>query len=271
VTAGTDLALRRARYELRTVAADYPSIYLPFARRAHAAGPGKVLGPDTELVIEGFTRSGTTFAVVAFQMAQARLVRVARHLHASAHVIAAVRRGLPTVVCVRRPEPTVLSQVIREPHVTLAQSLRSFARFYESIHPYRSHLVIATFEQLISDFGACIAALNARFGTDFGLFEHTEDNVKRCFELIEHRSRGGRLRKVLGDFQSGLVSIRDVFDAIVEEGSHDLAGLDERWVARPSAQRDLLKAELKEAYESAALAKPRARAERAYRQFVRGS
>jgi hypothetical protein len=230
-----------------------------------------VLGRDTELLIEGFTRSGTTFAVVAFQLAQARPVRVARHLHAAAHVIAAARRKLPTLVCVRPPEPTVLSQAIREPHLTLSQSLRSFARFYESILPYRSHLVVATFEQLISDFGACIAALNARFATDFRLFEHTEDNVERCFELIEHRSRGGQLRKVLGDFQSGLVSIEDVFEAVMEEGSHDLVELDERWVARPSAQRDLLKAELKAEYESNTLARHRARAERAYSQLIRDS
>jgi hypothetical protein len=268
VTARINVALGRVRYELRTVAADYPSIYLPFARRTHAAGPGKVLGPDTELVIEGFTRSGTTFAVVAFQLAQARPVRVARHLHASAHVIAAARLGVPTLLCVRPPQPTVLSQVIREPHVSVGQSLRSFARFYERILPYRSHFVIATFEQLTSDFGAAIAAINARFQTDFALFEHTEDNVKRCFELIEHRSRGGHLRKLLGDFQSGLVSIRDAFEAVMEEGSHDLVELDERWVARPSQQRDLLKSELKEQYGSAALTKQRARAERAYSQLV---
>jgi hypothetical protein len=267
MTGGINVALSRVRYELRTAAARYPSIYLRFARRTHAAGPGKVLGPETELVIEGFTRSGTTFAVVAFQLAQARPVRVARHLHAPAHVIAAARRDVPALVCVRAPEPTVLSQVIRDPHVTLSQALRSFASFYETMQPYRSRFVIATFEHLTSDFGAVIAAVNARFATDFDLFEHSEDNVRRCFELIEHRSRGGRLRKVLGDFQSGLVSIEDVVAAL-GEGGQELAGLDERWVARPSAERDLLKAELKEAYASKALAKHRARAERAYSQLV---
>jgi hypothetical protein len=268
VTASINVALGRVRYELRTVAADYPSIYLPYARRAHAAGPGKVLGRDTELLIEGFTRSGTTFAVVAFQLAQARPVRVARHLHVPAHVIAAARLGVPTLVCVRPPEPTVLSQMVREPHISVGQSLRSFARFYERILPHRSHFVITTFEQLTSDFGAAIAAVNARFATDFSLFEHTQHNVKPCFELIEHRSRGGRLRKVLGDFQSGLVSIGEVFEAVVEEGSHKWAGLDERWVARPSKHRDLLKARLKGEYESVALERRRARAERVYSQLV---
>src|SRR5919109_1963117 len=220
--AGIDLALRRTQYELRTLASHYPSIYLRFARRAHAAGPGKVLGPETELVIEGFTRSASTFAVVAFQLAQAQPVRVARHLHAPAHVIAAARQGVPILVCVRAPQPTVLSQVIREPHVSLGQSLRSLARFYERIRPYRSRLVIATFEQVTTDFGEVINAINARFGTGFSLFEHTQDNVRRCFELIEHRSRGGVLREILGDFQSGLVGIRDVFDALEEEATHEL-------------------------------------------------
>ena len=131
--------------------------------------------------------------------------------------------------------------------------------------------MIATFEQVTTDFGEVINAINARFGTGFSLFEHTQDNVRRCFELIEHRSRGGVLREILGDFQSGLVGIRDVFDALEAEATHELTPLEERLVARPSRQRDFLKTELEQAYWSAPLQRHRARAERAYSQFVHGS
>jgi hypothetical protein len=45
----------------------------------------------TQLVIEGFPRSGNTFAVVAFEQAQRQSVRIAHHLHAPAQVMLAAR------------------------------------------------------------------------------------------------------------------------------------------------------------------------------------
>ena len=67
------LVVRRAVFEAKTVVAKYPGVALPIARRRH----GIPVGDDTELVIEAFPRSGMTFAVVAFEMAQTRRVRVA--------------------------------------------------------------------------------------------------------------------------------------------------------------------------------------------------
>ena len=54
--------------------AKYPSLALPIARRRH----GVPVGPSTEVVIEGFPRSGTSFAVAAFRIAQRRPVEIAR-------------------------------------------------------------------------------------------------------------------------------------------------------------------------------------------------
>lgn len=261
-------AFRRAQYELRTIAAEHPSVYLRFVRRAHAAGPGKVLGRDTQLVIEGYTRSASTFAVMAFQLAQPRPVRVARHLHAPAHLIAAARAGVPTLVCVRPPKPTVLSQVIREPDVGMKQSLRSFARFYERSYPFRARFVVATFEEVTRDFGSVTANVNAKFGTAFRVFEHSDENVRQCFELIELRSRGGELQRLLGDFQSGLVDANRLFEALDNGAGDQAPRLNERWVARPSTQRDSLKTQLEKKYADPALSKHRSRAERAYARFV---
>ena len=60
----------------------------------------------TQIVIEGFPRSGNTFAVVAFQQAQRESVRVARHLHMREQVIRAAKWGIPTLLlargCLRR-------------------------------------------------------------------------------------------------------------------------------------------------------------------------
>ena len=87
----------------------------------------------TELVIDGFTRSASTFAVVAFQLAQPRPVRVGHHLHAPGQIIRAVRLGVPVLLTVRPPEDTVLSLVVREPYVTIPQGLHAYARFHERL------------------------------------------------------------------------------------------------------------------------------------------
>lgn len=263
------LRIRRAQYGARTVLSDYPSVYLRFARRAHPAGPGKVLASDTEIMIDGFTRSASTFAVVAFQLAQPAPVRVARHLHAAAHLIAAARLEVPCLVCVRPPESTVLSAVIRETHVSITQALWSYARFYEKIRPYASCFVIARFEDITTDFGAVIERVNSRFGKSFGVFEHTEANVQRCFDLIEHRSRRPAWVKVLADYQSGLVTTEELYATIdANKRGAPAPALHEQFVARPSESRNAMKAALRDRYHDPATTRLRERAQRAYERFV---
>ena len=87
--------LRAIRWSIRSRLAEHPRPYLPIAR---AKVPDAVLCDDTELLIEGFTRSAVTFATIAFQLAQRRPVRAAHTLHSVGHVRMAVRRAVPSLV-----------------------------------------------------------------------------------------------------------------------------------------------------------------------------
>jgi hypothetical protein len=214
----------------------HPSVYLPFARRKY--GHETVLSRDTEIVIEGFQRSGNTFAVMAFQLAQDRPTKTAHHLHAAAHVVAAAERGVPIVLLIRDPEATVVSHMLREPCITPRQALSNWIRFYERAQPYRDRMVIGEFGAVTSDFGPVVDEVNRRYGTTFRRFEHTEDNVARCFELIDERNR-------------------QRYGAIIE--SH---------VARPSTRRDELKRALVSGLAAPSLSDLRKRALAAYRSFV---
>src|SRR5436309_8002883 len=116
-------SLRRAIYSCRSVGSCYPRLYLPFARWKYREIADRIVEADTQLVIEGFQRSGNTFAVVAFEVAQPQPVKLAHHLHAAAQIVAAVRMGVPTLVLIRDPDESVLSHMVREPGITAKQSL----------------------------------------------------------------------------------------------------------------------------------------------------
>jgi hypothetical protein len=231
------LLAKRAWFEIKTVVAAHPSLALPVARRRH----GIVVDRDSELVIEAFPRSGMTFAVVAFEMSQPRPVRVACHVHAPAQVIAAARMGVPALVLIRDPAATILSFVIRHPHVTMSQALRAYSRFHAPLLAYRDSFEIAAFEDVISDFGLVIRRVNDRFSTGFGEFVHTPQNVERCFAAIsnDYRARTGS-------------------DAELE-----------RTIARPSEERRRIKESLREPYLAPTLADSRERAEALYAALIR--
>lgn len=225
-----------------------------------------VIGADTELVIDGYTRCASTFAVYAFQLAQPRPVRIAHHLHAPAQLIAAAKAGIPALALIREPQGAILSQLIREPQVALPDALVAYARFYERLMQYRARLVVADFDEVTLDFGKVVRRLNARFGTTFAIFEATEANVSECMELI--RERPTESPTVLG-FESGMVTLAEV-RASLEKRSAAAAECgrgESRNVWVPSADRDRSKAALRQEWLRTDLHRARARVWQAYKDF----
>jgi len=235
-------SLLRYRHAVRSLIDRYPSIYLPICR-VRPKTRQVTVSKDTEIVIEGFPRSANTFAVAAFTFAQGRPVKIARHLHAPAQVIVAVRRGIPCIVLIRNPRDAVLSLLVRAPHISAEQALKDYIRFYRSVAPYRDKFVVGRFEEVTTDFGEVIRRVNARFGTNFRPFEHTDENLQKVFQIV------GEMDKQ----DTGLSEVK------------------EETVARPSAHRERLKS-----MAEAKLETPKARrllleAEEVYRTFIEGS
>jgi hypothetical protein len=231
-------ALCRARYAGRVWVSGVPALYLPFARLKYGRVPNRLVQSDTELVIEGFQRSGNTFAVFAFELAQERPITSAHHLHASAQVTRAVKLGVPVLLLTRDPKDTTVSHVIREPCVRMREALRAWVRFYERALPVKDHVLVADFSRVSTDFGAVIRDFNVKFGTGYKEFEHTEENVARCFALIEERNRQRYGQLVEGK------------------------------VARPSEERRGQKAELMRRFDDPSLSSLRGRAYEIYRALV---
>src|SRR5215212_10123770 len=151
----------------------------------------RAVTPDKQVVIEGFPRSGNSFARRAFIMAQDEtfdVTRIAHHLHVPAQVIRAAQWQIPTLVLIRRPRDAVLSLVIRDP-ISVDQALRYYISFYETSEKYRDAYVLGRFEEVTEDFGQVMRRMNEKFGTTFSLFSHDEENVSKLFAGMETQAR----------------------------------------------------------------------------------
>jgi hypothetical protein len=233
---GVRRLLQRTDYEVKSLVAPHPRIALPVAR---LRGHGCAISDATVLLIEGFPRSANSFAVVAFKMANGPDAPVAHHTHASAHVMGAVRAGIPALVMVREPAESILEMLIARPSCSVRQAIRGWVRFYQSLLPFQRGFVVGEFSAVTEDFGAVIRRVNRRFGTAFREFRHTDANVAACFDDLDRywRARVG----------SGPAL--------------------ERLVGRPSPVRDRMKEGLRPLLEDERLAAPRARAQDLFRLY----
>jgi hypothetical protein len=233
--------LERPLYFLKTTAAKSARLAVPLA---WLQGKRELVNDRTDILIESFPRSASSFAIAAFRLAQEpREPRVACQTHAPGHVIAAVRRNIPALVLIREPMGAVVSNLFRHPERGVNGLLRGYLRFHEPLLPYRTGFVVAAFEEVIEGgFGSVIRRVNTRFGTDFAEFETTEENIERCLRWIDDEWRTHRSQD------------EDVL---------------ERTIPRPSELREGLKEDLREHYRATASLRLRRRAENVYDQLAR--
>jgi hypothetical protein len=171
-------------------AGGHPTVYFSLYRLLRQ-DLSRIVTPDTQLVIEGFPRSGNSFARRAFVMAQNESfdkTRLAHHMHVPAQVVRAAQWQIPTLVLIRRPRDAVLSFAVWDP-ISVDQALKYYVSFYETCEKYRDAFVLGRFEEVTEDFGQVIKRINDKFGTTFSLFRHEQDNVGKLFADMETYAR----------------------------------------------------------------------------------
>jgi hypothetical protein len=229
-------------YRVRYFVNAYPLLYMPMARFRHRYSEDRVVSTETDLVIEAFGRTGTTFANFAFLSAQRRRVRTVHHTHAAAQVITAARIGIPTLVIVRKPEEIALSHMVRH-QIPARPALVAWIRFHRRLLRFREYIIFCRFEEMTRNFTPAIQRLNEKFGTNFEVWQHTKKNEAEVFEQIKSRNRG--------------------------RFPQDQDEQRRRALALPTAEREALKRQLRLELEAESLATLRARANALYLELVK--
>lgn len=157
-------------WTLRTWIGRDPALFNAFFR-AFNEDTSRLVEADTEIVIEGFPRSGNSFSVNAFCWAQGRQVKIAWGVHSPSQVIRGVRGGKPVCVLIRRPEEAINALLRKVPHFVSRDLLCAYRLYYESLLPYHGGFVIGVFEEVIGDFGRVIDRINQGFGTHYRVID----------------------------------------------------------------------------------------------------
>ena len=203
---------------------------------------------DTALVIEGFLRSGNTFSVAAFRIANGDDLHLGRHLHGAPHVLRAARLGVPAVVLIRTPADAVASYLVRRPTLTPNDALLEYVDFYRTCWRVRDDFVVGVFDDVVTDFGSVLRAVNRRFGTSFRPYEPTPANQAAAFALVEEMNR----RECRGEVVESHVGrpsadrrerTEEILARVREPGSAKLLtraeGWYQRYLARAGSSRSL--------------------------------
>ncbi len=187
--ANTMSKLQSGRRHLRNVISTIPALYCPIARLGK--GGFRVVTKETDLVIEGFPRSGNSYVEAAFVCSQNSNLKFAHHTHAAANVLRAVQLNIPSYVLIRAPMDCCISLAIQSAHThDLSLSISEYIRYYRAIRKVADKLCLVPFEVATKDFNASVAHLNTVYKTQFDMLPaglSREDVMQRVDTISRER------------------------------------------------------------------------------------
>ena len=126
----------------------------------------KIITDETEICIEGFQRSGNSFFVALFKIANPK-VKIANHTHGAAQVIRATRAKIPVVVLIRNPADAIASLITWDDKLSIGLAIDTYFEFYKKLSAYSSSMLIVNFKSLIVNPDLIIRKINQRFSCNF--------------------------------------------------------------------------------------------------------
>lgn len=178
--------LSNLRYKVRRVLADYPKVFLR-AKGGDEKYHRLLVTEATELCIEGYPRSGNSFAFNAFRMWNPD-VTVARHLHLPLQLTRAVKSNIPCIVLIRQPEESISSLSIGLPNVALDELCKSYISFYKSTLVHIENIVVSDFPTTTSFFDKVVANTNSKFDTHFSYAHISTNEEQTIFNTLTNHS-----------------------------------------------------------------------------------
>lgn len=171
----------------------FPLVYrrIQLYRYRNTKNYKQIVGPGSDILIEGYPRSANSFATRAFRVSNGEDFIIATHLHVYTHVVLGIHYKVPTLCLIRHPKDCVLSYAVMlgnmggieefNARYNMRWLIDDYVVFYKRLKKYKDQFLMATFTEVSTDFGKVMQALNDKCGSSFVPFDHTDENVKTVF------------------------------------------------------------------------------------------
>jgi hypothetical protein len=151
-----------------------------------------MVGPGTDVCIEGYPRSANTYSFHGFKLRNPD-ARVAHHLHAPIQIVRAAELGIPCAALIRPPLDAISSLLIfRAGQLRAGLAIRAYEDFYTRVAEARDQVILAPFDEVLADPAMIARELNRRFDT---AFDETPYDEATKADLVERIERFDRNRK----------------------------------------------------------------------------
>jgi hypothetical protein len=187
--------LANLRYSLTQRAGAHDRLVPLVVRRASRV-PWWAVRAETLVCIEGFPRSGNSFATWVFVNANPGRYLIAHHTHLAGQVARAVRFGVPCALLVREPVATLASLMVWREWFSPRVVIATWIRYHERVAEFADAIAICPFEELIETPGSLALRLNRRYGTRFLPPASDDAASAAAFEGIERNTPAPTVEKL---------------------------------------------------------------------------
>ena len=143
----------------------------------------------TGICIEGYPRSGNTFAALMFH--KANDAHIAHHTHCTGQIARALRYGIPVAVLIRKPVDAITSSVFALGRGDIDSEIYRYLVFYRWVESRIDSVVLARFETVISDFNRVIRQVNEKYDTAFNYIKDLDGATAQVKQYLHERFTEG--------------------------------------------------------------------------------
>jgi hypothetical protein len=151
-----------------------------------------VCNEATDLVLEGFPRSGNTFSVdFISHLNKNRNLSIAHHTHNNANLLLGIAMGVPTVALIRQPIDAISSYMIYSGK-SVELAAKDYYNFYEELLAHKTGIIFVKFDDVVQNMNLVINQINSKYGLELQLSTNLTDDSKFVQNMDRERAKKTR-------------------------------------------------------------------------------
>jgi len=155
--------------------------------RSRSFNNKQVVSNKSDLVVEGFPRSGNTYICGAIEVANRGRLSVASHFHVAGQLRLAEKLGKPCVIVIREPIDALSSTMVYHRWLSPTAALIWYVDFYEAALSCESPIYVAEFQRATTCVGEVVEEASRCLG--IGMRAPSREDEAEIRQYVQNAAR----------------------------------------------------------------------------------